>query len=602
MVKKIAVLLIVAGLCVGAFFLIPGFSDLLIYGKDEKPPTYGESTLTAEEIYIDPNRVDPSYTLPTSSLVTLSNSGITVQGTGATVSESGNVLTILREGTYVISGQMLDGQIVVRAPRGRVHLVLNGMDLRCTWSAPVYIEQAGSVCLTAVEGSENRIADTAGTLFTDAVAEVPDAAIYSAVDLYLSGTGMLKVEGNFREAIHTLDQLVIVDLTLEAHSVADGLVGHDALLLRDAKIRGESGRDFLKSNNTELENLGYIYISGGQYDLTSGCDAIQAERRMLIAEGEFRCQSGGGYTVLRGFESSKCLKSGKELVILGGDFYLDGSDDAVHTDGLLSMSGGSYTLYSGDDAICASTLRILGGSIRASVCMQGLVGERIELEGGRISVSSQNDGILARPNVLTDANDFTLYPENALADATAEFHMRGGYLSIAAEGDALDVRGSLYVSGGLAMLNGPTYQGGDPLDYDGEFVMSGGTVVATGRSSFVPELPKGESVRLLSAVFTGVRTAGVYLSLRGDAGELLFALCPAEDYYTMSVYSCELSIGSAYTLMESGTAVGEEFYGIASDLEGAETVSSFTVMGPLTQLLGRTDIPFPDDYYEDEIL
>lgn len=53
------------------------------------------------------------------------------------VSISGNIITISKEGTYVLSGALSEGQIVVDADSAKVQLVLDNVDITCASSAAI---------------------------------------------------------------------------------------------------------------------------------------------------------------------------------------------------------------------------------------------------------------------------------------------------------------------------------------------------------------------------------------------------------------------------------------------------------------------------------
>ena len=73
---------------------------------------------------------------------------------------SGSTITITAPGTYVVSGTLNDGQIVVDSDdRGTVRLVLNGADITCSTSAPIYVKNADKTIITLADGTENRVTD-----------------------------------------------------------------------------------------------------------------------------------------------------------------------------------------------------------------------------------------------------------------------------------------------------------------------------------------------------------------------------------------------------------------------------------------------------------
>lgn len=70
------------------------------------------------------------------------------------------------------------------------------------------------------------------------------------------------------------------------------------------------------------------------------------------------------------------------------------------------------------------------------------------------------------------------------AASNNEFHINGGTLTVNAGGDGLDSNGSINMTGGTVIVNGPTNSGNGALDYDGTFEISGGYLVAAGRLGY----------------------------------------------------------------------------------------------------------------------
>ena len=59
------------------------------------------------------------------------------------------MVTITSEGTYVVSGTLDNGQIIVNAgDDDKVYLILNGADITCHTSAPVYVQNADKTTIT----------------------------------------------------------------------------------------------------------------------------------------------------------------------------------------------------------------------------------------------------------------------------------------------------------------------------------------------------------------------------------------------------------------------------------------------------------------------
>ena len=109
------------------------------------------------------------------------------------VSIDGSRITLLDEGTYLVSGALTDGQIVVDAgDTDKVQIVLAGASLTCADSAAIYSKSADKVFLTLAEGTENTL--TNGGSYTAIDKNNIDSVVFSKTDLTLNGSGSLTID------------------------------------------------------------------------------------------------------------------------------------------------------------------------------------------------------------------------------------------------------------------------------------------------------------------------------------------------------------------------------------------------------------------------
>lgn len=93
---------------------------------------------------------------------------------------------------------------------------------------------------------------------------------------------------------------------------------------------------FIQTNNTEDAAKGFILIKGGEFEIISAHDAIQADIALTVADGNFNITSGGGVskTQLVTFsdttsDSFKGLKAAGDILIAKGTFVIDSYDDSI---------------------------------------------------------------------------------------------------------------------------------------------------------------------------------------------------------------------------------------------------------------------------------
>ncbi len=139
--------------------------------------------------------------------ITLNGNSASVSGSGASVSNG--AVTISSEGTYLVSGSLSDGQLLVDAAKmDKIQIVLNGADIHCKTNAAIYIRQADKVFLTLAQGSENMLSD-GGEYTRSENDDNVDGVIFSKDDLTINGSGSLTVTAGYQHGIVSKDDLVL---------------------------------------------------------------------------------------------------------------------------------------------------------------------------------------------------------------------------------------------------------------------------------------------------------------------------------------------------------------------------------------------------------
>ena len=218
------------------------------------------------------------------------------QTSGAGYSLSDGVLNITADGTYALSGKLSDGQIVVDAPKeADVRLVLEGVEIYCSDSAPILVNTADKVIISLPEGYTNYIEDK--TLSYEADGSEITAVIYSHESLSINGDGSLNIKAVSKDAVTSKDTLKITGGNISINAADDGIVGKDRVLIKDGNIKIECAGDAIKTTNDEDPTLGYVYIEGGSFDITSDGDGIDAVTSILVCGGDFNIRTGGASNV-----------------------------------------------------------------------------------------------------------------------------------------------------------------------------------------------------------------------------------------------------------------------------------------------------------------
>lgn len=290
--------------------------------------------------------------------IALSGQSATATGTGAEVTDG--MVTITAGGTYVVTGTMTEGRILVNAPKEEVTLVLQDASITCSTGSPLYVYKSKATTLYLPEGTDSTLTDGTDYTFSDSYSsaeeEEPNACLYSKSDLVIAGSGSLTVNANYNNGITGKDTLFIQKASVTVTAVNHGINGKDSLTIKDADITVTSGGDALRSTNDSDPTLGYLVITGSALKLTAGEDGIQAETTLTISGGTATVTTAGGAgQSISDDTSAKGLKAGTQVTVTGGTFQLNCCDDAIHSNGNVTISGGSATITGGIVVAAGST-------------------------------------------------------------------------------------------------------------------------------------------------------------------------------------------------------------------------------------------------------
>lgn len=255
---------------------------------------------------------DIGYDEATATKIELQGTTAKITGEGAKV--NGGDITILADGTYIVTGTLDDGTIFVDAPdTAKIQLVFAGVTIKCSDFAAIFVKEADKVFITLAEGTVNTLTDGVIYTLTEENSVVAgeqknvDAVIFSRADLTINGTGTLNVIGNYKHAVVSKDDLVITGGTINVTAPNGGLYGSDSVKIGGGTISVSAGSDGIRADNNTRSDRGFVYIDGGSIVISAGSDGIQAATAIFIE---------GGTTLLSA--QKRPLKCGYVAQINGG--------------------------------------------------------------------------------------------------------------------------------------------------------------------------------------------------------------------------------------------------------------------------------------------
>lgn len=540
--------------------------------------------------------------------VTLSDDGITGETDGVAI--NGQTVTITAEGTYIFSGTLSEGQIVVDADNAKVQIVFDNVDITCASSAAVYVKSAEKVFVTLAEGSQNTLRNTDEYVAIDD--NNIDAVIFAKSDLTLNGTGSLTIISAEGHGIVSKDDLKITGGTYDITAAGHALSGKDSVRIADGTFILTAEKDGIHAENADDEEKGYIYIADGDFTITSDGDGMDASNIVQIEDGTLDITAGGGAanslkthesdmpggpgggmpqngekldgesmpqmgekpdgenmpqdtTTDESGTSTKGIKAGGSMYLNGGTYQIDSADDSIHSNANITIADGTYTLATGDDGVHADDALIVnGGTITVTESYEGLEGLTVTINDGTIDITASDDGINTAGG--TDQSGFGTFGDHfkgmdSADDETEEttdnemwMELNGGYIHILAGGDGVDSNGDLTINGGEIYIDGPSDNGNSAIDYGdrSSAYVNGGMLVAIGSSGMAEGMSDSSKQEVLMVKLGEQMEAGD-VELTDNEGNVIVSYTALKSYDCVIISTAEVESGATYTLTTSGT-------------------------------------------------
>lgn len=464
--------------------------------------------------------------------ITLNGSSAVVSGSGVNI--SGSTVTITSAGTYIISGSLSDGQIVIAASDSdKVQLVLNNAEINCNTSAAVYVKSADKVFVTLPAGTTNSLGG--GTEYVQTDDNTVDGVIFSKSDLTLNGTGTLKIDADYRHGIVTKDTLCITGGTYVIDAVKACLAGKDGIKILDGSFTLTAGSKGLNSGNDDDAKEGSIYIAGGTFTIKSEDDSIHADGSCIIA--------GGTYTIAAGDDG---IHANYDTIITDGSITITDSYEGIEGR-RITVSGGTINLTASDDGINAAT----GGSSDEQR-MPG--GQKGEFGGfGRQKGADVQSQEMQMPQDGQQPQEMQAPASRSASDDDVYVKITGGTITVNAGGDGIDSNGNLYITGGTVYVAGPTSNGDGALDYEEEASITGGTLIAAGSSGMAQGMGSNSTQCSMLVNLSETIAAGSVISLKDSSGNVLISWTSPKQFSSVVISTAELAQDSTYALVTGDT-------------------------------------------------
>ncbi len=503
-------------------------------------PSIDESEL--ENMFTDKD-INGTYDETNAISILLNDNSITCDSSN--VSVLNNAATISSKGTYIISGTINEGMIKVNIPKtDKATLVFKDATFNNIHYPALYNYSSDKI-FVFFEGS-NKL--TTSSTFSTINGENTDGVIYSKDGITLKGKGYVDIVSSCHGIVGN-DDVKFTGGTYSITSQGHAIKANDSVRINGGSFSLTSKKDGIHVNNSD--SLGYFYINGGNIVVNASGDGLSANEYIYIENGNLNLTSGGGNNASLTSESTKGIVCPSDIVIEGGTIIIDSCSDSIHSNTSVWIKGGTINLSSGDDGIHADTSIIIDdGDIDIKKAYEGIEAQNITINGGNIKINSTDDGINGSGGKDASSSTGRPGPNNFNTSSNAFLSISGGNIYVKVQGDGLDVNGSLEISGGLTIVEGPTKRGNGPLDYDSTGKITGGTILAIGTNDMAKNF---SSASQGSALINVNGSEGSEIKVEDSQGKTLFTytstinfsslLFSCEDFYLDNTY--KISVGSS---------------------------------------------------------
>lgn len=210
--------------------------------------------------------------------------------------------TLSGGGKYLLRGKLEGGIKIEAAKDEKVHLILDGADIKNDIGAALYIVSADKTVITLREGSENYLSD--GESYVTRNGTEPNACLFSKDDLTINGSGKLSIYAKCNNGIGSKDDLKIFYTELSVIAPKNALKGSESVRITDSTVKLSGCKDGIKSDNESKDGKGYIAIEGGTLSVNCYDDGLQAFRSvsvhgcdMSIEAGDKKISCGGAVNI-----------------------------------------------------------------------------------------------------------------------------------------------------------------------------------------------------------------------------------------------------------------------------------------------------------------
>ncbi len=306
-------------------------------------------------IYLSANAEAGGVDLSGATVISFAESGIEIEyGSSTGCAVEGNEVKIDSAGTYVLRGESSDASVKVKKETKGVVLVLNGLELASSATAPIVCAKSTEVTIIAAAGTVNTLSDTEmnndETHADNLDAENAVIKCKDGSSVVIAGEGTLNIIANGKNGIkggastetEGESSLTVRELTLNIKANVNDALKADALLnIESGNITIEAADDAIKSDY--VLNIGTEGGAGPNINITSSYEGIEAAALSVYSGNIAVNSTDDGINAANSDLGSYSF----ECNFYGGRVTVNTTaGDGIDSNGNINFAGGEVEMYS----------------------------------------------------------------------------------------------------------------------------------------------------------------------------------------------------------------------------------------------------------------
>lgn len=328
------------------------------------------------------------------------------------------------------------------------------------------------------------------------------------------------------------------------------------------------------TSNTSGNGNTYTNSSGLMDGYNATCITTNSDLRLIA--GDITCSasgtggkgiSAGGNIIVGSTEGNPVVSlttTGKEISVTSGRTITTyASPKTMKADGDITFNNGTTTIWSSDDGIKSeSNVYLYGGNINVNKSYEGIEAPYIYLSGAYADVLASNDAINTTKGTRSGGVE--------TPDGSCLYINSGTLIATCTNGDGIDSNGSIIMTGGTAIVNGPSTGVEEAVDYNDNFNMNGGVFIGAGSNSSMTKSMSVTSTQPNMYVSSGsMISSATLIDIRINSTDVI-TFKPKYGAYKFLLSTPKMTKEASYTIYTGGS------YSSATNTAGLYTGGTYT--------------------------